>query len=130
MDSNAAHFSREDDKECQLVPAAAAEEPSRPQGSAPQAAAAKPALGAIVTPRGQSSHQSHYCRLSRVPASAAGSTGLNGPALVDWSDGGTVRFARQSDFEDAKLQCQETSKSYVEVVRAGLRAVRVRSHSA
>jgi hypothetical protein len=45
MDSNAAQFSREDDKDCQSLPAAAAEEPSRPPGSGPEAASGEAAPG-------------------------------------------------------------------------------------
>lgn len=110
MDSNAAHFSREDDKDCQGLPAA--EEPSRPEGSAPQAAGdAGP--GCQSTTQGSSSHRLHLEGCPECLVSGG----------IDWWEwSGLFDFSQSSNFDAAtreflavKEYCQNARLAFHEV---------------
>ena len=119
MDSNPAHTSREDDNGCQLTPQAA-EEPSRPQGSAPQADGE---AGCHSNTQGKSSHIHYLEGFPNYPFSG-GIDWFEWTALVRWAEPGPLT-ALAKRFEKAKQECQENRKPYVELLVPDFGVVRV-----
>jgi hypothetical protein len=126
MDSNAAHFSREDDNECQNesgTPAAEDHNPAR--GFGPQAdGAADP--GCQSNTQGQSSH----------PIRMEGNPDYLISGDVDWLEWtGFIDFSKSTNFESvtaeferAKQFCQKLRKPYLEVHLPEFGSVRVGRH--
>jgi hypothetical protein len=124
MDSNAAQFSREDDKECQLVPAAAAEEPSRPLGSVPQAASGEAGPGCPGTTQDSISH---IIKLRDYPECTVSGS-------IDWFEWtGLIDFSGSASFESicrefqfGKEYCQVEKRAYYQAFVPNFGPVRVR----
>jgi len=126
MDSNAAQFSREDDNDCQLVPAAAVEEPSRPPGSGSEAASGNTSPGCQSTTQGNSSH----------PLLMDGYPNYLVSGGIDWFEWtGLIDFTKSSNFESlvAEFQrikefCQANRRAHGEAFIAGFGSVQVGRH--
>jgi hypothetical protein len=123
MDSNAAQFSREDDKACQDVTVPpAAEEPSRPQGFGPQAAG-EAGPGCQSTTQDPSSH----------PLTMEGSPNCLISGGIDWFEWtGLIDFSTSANFESiateflaVKEYCQNARCAYQEVHLPDFGPVRV-----
>jgi hypothetical protein len=124
MDSNPAQFSREDDKECQYMPAAAAEEPGQPQGPGPQAASGAAGPGC---PGPTQDSSSQIIKLRDYPdcTVSGGIDWFEWTGLVDFSQSASfVSMCRE--FQLGKEYCQAEKRAYYQTFVPEFGPVRVR----